>query len=401
MSRYPSSRGLAADDEPPRATGQYPDPVWADAAAVALADDDVPEPPSATGQYPDPVWADAAGRALAADDDVPEPPRATGQYPGPVWADETAAAALSGPEGGAPRPDDRRREPEYDPRLALPALDAAQHPASLGIPELFAIVRQVVAADSGDDGYAAILTDEAYAGDPAYAGRRFGLQWGLALFPQSSGLLGEVLRLTQSRDAAAFDALFGPDSLALLRVTTATDPAARMDPVGEPLTAPSWTERFRAAGADESCRRAQNEVAIERMLRPALRPALAMGLDTPRGLAMALDRVSVRGLGGGVRWLLDAAGLLATPAEVERAVAALGFAELAAFQERSGSLPATGEAGTETRVALLEAIRSAGIATLPDSAEVQARLLAAATGGARRRLQRIQGLAGLADSTVR
>src|SRR5438128_6255793 len=71
--------------EPPRATGQYPDPVWANAdysaAAQSLLDqadlDDAPEPPRATGQYPEPVWANsdynpAVQSMTAADAIIPE-----------------------------------------------------------------------------------------------------------------------------------------------------------------------------------------------------------------------------------------------------------------------------------------------------------------------------------------
>ena len=62
------------------------------ALAPSLSADDVEEPPRATGQYPGPVWADDPTTAVAMEDDddadVDEPPSATGIYPGPVWADD-------------------------------------------------------------------------------------------------------------------------------------------------------------------------------------------------------------------------------------------------------------------------------------------------------------------------
>jgi hypothetical protein len=56
---------------------------------------------------------------------------------------------------------------------------------------------------------------------------------------------------------------------------------------------------------------------------------------------------------------------------------------------------------TETRVALLEAVRRAGAIDLPAGDEVQGRLVAAATGSARRRLGRLKQLPALSDAPVR
>jgi hypothetical protein len=422
MIRYrtPRAPGRALqDDAPPAPTGSWPGPVWADAAVgAALAEEPPPKP---SGCWPGPVWAQAAGtgRALEAEG----PPRPTGSWPASVWATGLSHAASAGPPASADapgyadvlpssaapavpvspvtadealRPEDRWKEDGYTEALVLPGAEAEDAlPPGLTLQEMYRIVRVAAEADSGAELYAAVLDDAAHAA-------RHGLAFGLALFTQASGRLGSVLRLTQQRDAALFDRLFGPDSLALLQVTNAATAAERTALVsGRPLTDPEWTARFRAAGAEEACRNAQNEEAIARQLRPLIRFAFALGLDTDRGLAMAYDRVSVLGLGGGVRWLVDAAGLLAAPSDVQVALAAVGAADVAGFQASTGWIAPTGQAGAETVAALLEAVRARGAMPLPGCAEVRARLVAAAQGPARRRLLRLSRAAGLTDTPYR
>ena len=423
--RFGAGLALAEDELPPaqEPTGQYPGPLWAEGAAFALeAEDELPPAEEPTGQYPGPVWADAAAFALEAEDELPPAEEPTGVYPGPVWADAAAWAHPASSDAppsppapsadaappapavsvspvsadDAPRAEDRRKEDAYSEELAVSAAQADDAlPAALTLPEMYRVVRAAAEADSGDELYAAVLADADHAA-------RHGLAWGLALFTQGSGRLGSVLRLTQQRDAALFDRLFGSDSLALLQVTNADTPAARLAPVsGVALTDPSWVERFRAAGAEEACRNAQNEEAIARQMRPLARFALALGLDTDRGLAMAYDRAVVAGLGGGVRWLVESAGLLRTPSQLQTALQIIGSPDLRSFQESTGWVSPTGEGNAETVCALLEALRRRDALPLPTSAEVQARLVAAARGGARRRLLRILRSDKLTDQPYR
>jgi hypothetical protein len=423
--RAPRAWSLADDDvpEPPAATGQYPDDVWAPAVstATALADDDgVAEPPSATGQYPDDVWAAAPAVAagLEADDPAEEPPAATGQYPDDVWA-AARPASLALEDVSAPAPavssppaapvaapsasagGDTLKEPGYSDELPeMPDSLAGQLPTGLTLQEMYRVVRAVAEADSGEALYSAVSPQSDYAGrEGEYAGRRFGLGFGLLLFTQASGRLGSVLALTQRRSPDLFDRVFGPAARELLAVATAPTEAERLAPVGgRGLDDPEWLERFRQAGAAEECRNAQNEEAIAHVFRPMLPWALALGLDTDRGLALLLDRVSTRGLGGGVRWAVDASGLLRDPADLDRALRHLGHADLRAFQESTRWLPVDGRPGPETTGALLARLRASGGFPLPSSAEVQARLLAAATGAAKRRLDRLSGSAALHDT---
>jgi hypothetical protein len=368
-------RALGADDdvpEPPSATGQYPDPVWADAALAAAAglDDDVPEPPSATGQYPDPVWADAAGDGAAV-----QSLAEAGPGPGvvePGWADELGDAV----------------DPEH------PEDDPAAGPA-LGNQDIYRIIREVAVADSGDDLYAAVrvLPDDETAGQPPV-----GLAFGLVLFTQASGQLGAVLGLMRARDPAVFAEVFGPDADALVATTTAATPAARLRPVGgEPLWGPAWYDRFRRSGAVPAFQAAQNECAIEGLFRPMLPIAAGLGLTSDRGLAMAFDRVVARGPGGGARWLVETAGPLRTGRQRAHALTMLGFADLAAFQASVTGLRADGRFGPDTHAALAGALRRQGEAPMPTPGDLCGRLVAGATGQARERLVRLRDTTTLGD----
>jgi hypothetical protein len=447
--------------EPATPTGQYPGDLWAPpSAAQSLgADDDVPEPASPTGQYPDDVWAppSASASALSADDDVPEPPSATGQYPDDVWgapsasasalADEAPSASpspsapsatppqpaastqpsppalstpsspsapLASPAPSAPAPSapapsatpsadapEHLKEPDYSDELPeLPESLAGEPPPALTLQEMYRVVRAVAVSDSGEALYSAVSTDADYAGYEAhYRGRRFGLAFGLLLFTQESGRLGSVLRLAERRSPQAFEDAFGPDWRELLAVTNAETVVGRLSLVaGKPLDDAEWVARFRAAGAREELRNAQNEEAIAHLLRPLVPWAMALGLDTDRGLAFALDRAAAGGLGGGVRWMLEAAGLLHAPAEIDAAVRHLGYRELREFQASTRWLAPTGQPDAATTAGLLARLRRHGGYPLPAAAEVQSRLLAAAEGAARRRLERLSRSEALSDA---
>jgi hypothetical protein len=357
------------------------------------ADDDVPEPPSATGQYPDPVWA-GPGLAAAAglDDDVPEPPSATGQYPDPVWADEpgTAAAAQSLAEAGMPS-GLGVKEPGWAD--ALGDAEDAEHPEddpagpALGNQDVYRIIREVAVVDSGDDLYAAVVADPA------------GLAFGLVLFTQASGQLGAVLELMRARDPAVFAEVFGPESDALVATANAATPVDRLAPVGgEPVWGPGWAERFRRSGAVPAFQAAQNEYAIEGLFRRVLPIAAGLGLTSDRGLAMAFDRVVARGPGGGARWLVETAGPLRTRRQRAHALTMLGFTDLAAFQASVAGPRADGRFGPDTHAALTGALRRQGEAPMPTPADLCGRLVAGAAGPARSRLVRLRDSTTLNDT---
>jgi hypothetical protein len=363
--------------------------------ARATTLDDVPEPPSPTGLYPGPVWAEAAGE----DDDVPEPPSPTGLYPGPVWAEGTAYAQAAEDANLALKEADYSDEIGSEPESE--DAPAATTPRPLDNQQIYRIVREVAVADSGDDLYAAVSADREFTtpDQPAYQKRHFGLGFGLVLFTQHSGHLGGVLRLMQQRDPEQFTAIFAPNVDTLLATTNADTAEQRLQPVGgEPLWGPTWVERFKRAGAVPAFQAAQNEQAIEGLFRPMLSVAFALGFTTDRALAMVYDRVVCRGLGGGLRWVVRAAGPLRTSAQREQAIALLGFDDVGEFQTVVGWTPQDGEFGPETHAALVGALRRQGLVPLPGPHELMARLLAAATGPARRRLVRLRDSANFTDT---
>ncbi len=347
-------------------------------SAAALAEP--PEPKAATGRYPAPVWSQAAGaRPFATTEpSIPDAPSATGRYPRPVWSQAATAAGL-----GAPDDTLRAKEAGYTDEIG-DAADAETPPrsaaAELDNRSIYRIVREVTVPDSGDDLYAATAHQDAE-----------GLCFGLALFTQASGHLGAVLRLMQTRDAAAFRAIFGDQTDALVSVTTAGTPAERLAAVGgDLLWSDAWMQRFRQAGANPAFQAAQNEQAIEGLFRPMLRYAAELGIDTDRSLAMLFDRVVTRGVGGAMRWAIQACGPLRTEEQRMSALEVIGFEDLKDFQRSTGWVRPTGVFGPDTHAALVGALRRAGETLLPSAEDYMGRLLRAAAGAARTRLARLR-----------
>jgi hypothetical protein len=206
----------------------------------------------------------------------------------------------------------------------------------------------------------------------------------------------------QARDPALFADIFGPTAGELLATTNAATPQDRLKPVGgELLWSVGWVERFRKAGAVPAFQAAQNEEAIEGQFRPMLNIAFNLGFVTDRGLAMVYDRVVTRGLGGGLRWVVQAAGPLRTAAQREQALALVGFDDVLQFQNAAGWTPQTGRFGPETHAALVGALRRQGAISLPTSDDLAGRLVAAATGPARARLLRLRDLPAFGDTVYR
>jgi hypothetical protein len=293
------------------------------------------------------------------------------------------------------------KEPDYEEEVG-DAEDTAREPApaaqaALTNEELYRIIREVAVADSGEETYSAVSTDDDYGSAPG-AGRQFGLAFGLVLFTQQSGRLGSVLRLMRRRDPETFNAIFGSDAEALLATTGARTPAERLQPVGgQPLWSDAWVSRFRRAGEVAAFQAAQNEEAIEGQFRPALRLATELGFTTDRGLAMVYDRVVVKGQGAGVRWVVREAGPLRTAAQRQHALSMLGFSDLGQFQATTNWVQPHGRFTPETHAALAGALRRGGSATLPSEDDMQWRLVRAATGAARFRLRRLLDSASFND----
>ncbi|MBD1844531.1 hypothetical protein H6F89_14230 [Cyanobacteria bacterium FACHB-63] len=417
--------------EPASPTGQYPDAVWSTAmpASSFAETNQVPEPPSATGQYPDELWTTgnttmAQGLESASDTaDVPEPPSAIGQYPDEVWASPRPEAPV---ESTSPEPVSHIQSapttPETPPSelfLSFKEVDYADDldlsgnlaqmsiesdgQVDLSFQEIYRIIRRVAEADSGADLYSALSADREYEtpGQPAHQTRHFGLGFGLVLFPQESGLLGKLLRIMQRRDTVAFTSLFAPHSEALLTTANAATAQERLQPVGgELLWREPWLTRFHQAGGLPAFQTAQNEAAIEHQFRPMLGIAYELGFRSDRALAMVYDRIVTRGLGGGLRWVIQSVTPLQTEEQRRQALRTLGYDTIATFQAASPGLPQTGQFDLLTHAAMVGALRRQGVMTISPNDAV-ARLLAAAQGTAKQRLLRLQTLSQFEDVIYR
>jgi hypothetical protein len=154
----------------------------------------------------------------------------------------------------------------------------------------------------------------------------------------------------------------GGNSAELLRVTNEGDEERRVGPVGGAnLWEPTWTARFRAAGNVPHVQWSQNEIAITEYFDPVLKVAYWLGLDTPRALAMLVDRCIHMGRGGGLSWVLRTVGPVQSASDRETALRALGYADLRAFQTScSPDLKVDGKWGPMSHAAITWALRNLG-----------------------------------------
>jgi hypothetical protein len=285
--------------------------------------------------------------------------------PGARWSDEIGGESI------APL------EPERPARL-------------LDNQTIYRIVRAAALSLSGDALYSAVGADD-----------QLGLLYGFVLFPQASKHLGSLLRLMRSRAEAAFLDTFGSASDELLAVTGAATPAERLRAVqGQFLWHEPWPSRFRRAGSIPEFQAAQNEEAIANQFHPVVLHALALGLSTERALAIAYDAVATRGVGGGLRWLVDTAGPLRTEQQRAHALRVLGFPDLASFQRTVTGLRADGAFGPDTHAALVGALRRQGDVPMPTASELVATLVEAAEGEHHERLERLEESELVTDDRV-
>jgi hypothetical protein len=312
-----------------------------------------------------------------------------------------APAEVAAPRADAPPPvatapmsghDDSYQESAVDedelpddlPGAAVRELPSAGVP--LTIPEKFKIVLTVARAESGADRYSAINADGEYNDQhhPAYQRYHIGLSWGIVQFTQRGGALGRVLQACQRRDPDRFRAVFGDASDQLLAVTTAPTEEERVQAVGGNfLWEEPWLGRFRAAGQVPAFQAAQNEVAIEGYLDPNLQFADWFGFDTDRSLAMLYDRCVNMGNGAGASFVARAVGPIRTRRQQAAALAALGKADLRAFQQDTPGLVDDGKWGPLTHAAMTAALRDLGADSpiaIPELSEMLDRLVDAARG---------------------
>lgn len=194
--------------------------------------------------------------------------------------------------------------------------------AHLPVGALLRIVEPVARGISGAAGYA-------YIGeDPPGAGLRFGAL-GLRL---DTGDMGGAMQLALTRNHRAVEATLGEGAEDVIGAVLADTPQARCEPVdGAALCSPRWKPLLSQTAALDVFRAAQNEYAVEELLRPAFEllsrhPALSSGT----ALALALDVLAEAG---------RAAGLAALSA----ALSGGGQNSVAALRDKlAASVPASG-----------------------------------------------------------
>jgi hypothetical protein len=202
------------------------------------------------------------------------------------------------------------------------------------------IIDVVAPLESGAAGYAAINPDGEFRtpGLAQFQKTHVGLSWGFVQFTQRYGSLGEALSVCARRAPDLFASTFGDDAGELLRVTTAPAEEARLAPVANAaLWEEPWLARFAAAGAVPQFQAAQREAADTYFFVPDLPIARWLGFTTDRALAILFDRALHMGRAGGLRWIVSTVGPIRSQKQRDAALAALGFADLAAFARSAGA----------------------------------------------------------------
>ncbi len=409
--------GAYGDDDGPEASGyaayeeEDDDPPFTEQQAAADDDDyddglDAPDPSSAlaAGGYDEP-YDDASETFAAEDEDDDELGAGSASFQAD---DETTAAQLAYDDGyggepyadeaswngagaaAAPLADDGAENEtladQFGAELddgAFDDLDAGPAPShaaaatvALDIPAKIAILAKIGRKfESGKDGYGAMYADGEFSDRrfTQYQRWHVGLTYGFIQFTQDSGGLGRVLELMRDRDRAAFDRIFGPDADALVRITNLKGPSGaklvaqggrsvRVAPVaGYDIWDPRgpWPARFKAAGAHDPFKAAQNELAVRMFLDPNLDFAAGLGLMTERALAVVVDRAIQMGSGGARGWIIKAVGPVRTDAQRQQALAALGRSGIEDFQRSAGMQP-DAAFGPLTHAALVGALRGLG-----------------------------------------
>lgn len=280
------------------------------------------------------------------------------------------------------------------------------------------VVEVVAGLDGGRPRYDAMNLDGEFRGrfgpdHPYHRRAHAGLGFGIAQFGQDSGSLGQLLQAMRARDPEAFGRIFGPSADALVAMTTATGPdgpaspdgrSARVQPLdGADLWEEPWIARFKAAAAHPPFQAAQNQLASDLFLEPALPLLRQLGLATERGLAFAYDRAAHMGSTAANSFLVNGVGVAPTDAQRAEALRAVSGGEgLEAYQRARGLSP-TGTWSVETKAALVADLRALGPGAAPVETpaypEMLDRLVAAARGQPwAGRLERLRAHPDLADA---
>ena len=254
--------------------------------------------------------AETLGAAMPAAGETGEIRR---QLPQPVARAATLDTAAPGvlPDAGMARPG--------SPAILQGRQDGQR---DLSVGAMLRIVEPVARGISGAAGYA-------YVGeDPHGAGLRFGAL-GLRL---DTGDMGGAMKLALMRDHAAVEAALGEGAHDVIGAVLADTPDARREPVrGAALWSPHWKSVLSRAATLDVFRAAQNEYAVEQLLRPAAGLLAGYpGLASGTALAMALDVLAEAGRDAGL-------------AAVSQALATGGSENAAALRERlAAAVPQAG-----------------------------------------------------------
>ncbi|MGZ9098153.1 MAG: chitosanase, partial [Brevundimonas sp.] len=279
------------------------------------------------------------------------------------------------------------------------------------------IVETVCGLETGQPRYDAINPDGEYRGrfgrdHPYFERAHAGLGFGIVHFGQDAGDLGRLLQAMRTRDADAFQRIFGPSADAVVETCTAAGPgsldspegrSARVQPVdGHDLWAEPWLARFRAAGAHPPFQAAQNQLASDLYLEPMVRKARRLGVATERGLAMMMDRAVQMGAEAAASFFVNAAGTVSSDATRGAALRALvGASGLEDYQRGRGLQP-TGTWSVETKAQMIADLRAMGPESpvaVPAYDELLDRFVAAADGAAwAARFTRLRRHPDLADN---
>jgi hypothetical protein len=288
----------------------------------------------------------------------------------------TAAAAAYGDEADQYR----ESEPPYQSLSSPGPVSGAGAiaPSNSRGPELNIEAKRDLIGKLGD--YSAVSADAEFngvlgPGHPAYRKYHLGLSFGVAMFNQDAGHLGQLLTAMRQRDAARFNQVFGPDAEALLQVTNAAGPSSAESANGrsprvqkvsnKDLWEEPWLSRFREAGTFKPFQSIQNQLAAAFFLDPMIQFARWMALDTERGLAILMDRAAQLGVQPAQQWVANAAGPLQTPPQRHQALAALGIDTIRAFQSSRPGTETNGQWGPLTHAAAVAALRARGGSPVP------------------------------------
>ena len=302
---------------------------------------------------------EASTQAFALDDRLPE-----------MLPDEEAEGAHAAQAGSGDEDDVAVEGYGYAEAAEAPPVAAATR-RPLDIEACKAILARIAPFESGNEGFARVIDDGEFAGrfgtsHPAHNRYHLGLTFGAFPFVQEHGTLGQLLRLMRERDAATFDATF-PEATQLIAATTSNEAphawespdgySPRLVPVaGQRLWQEPWLARFRRAGQHPAFQGAQNELAARLWIEPVRQVAKQLELDSDQALTIVVDRAVQMGPQAGLAWVLAAATPVETIALRQRALAALGHADVQAFQTAQ-RLPITGVWDVATHAALIAALR--------------------------------------------